>query len=251
VIGERYLHAAAAMLALRHGVIVPHKPSVVREVLGLARSYWVPSDWLHLQLEADDVWLRVNGRHRQTDVRRLFFAPGEIEGREKAIDTSPKRAFIDEIARGLPLEQTGMAQRITAGESVMGRRATPGVRDKALDKIPLTSLEDLRLYYERVQGLIEIIRANGVRPVREINPDDPYVRSGKETDIGLAVLPDGSLRMFRKGRHRLLVARVLGVEYVPCTPTLVSADWVRKHSGSSPPTLRRAAGAIHEYLSSF
>ena len=241
-----------AATALHLDAAAPQRPWMVRDGLRLTPPYWIRTSLLTHQLRVDDTTLDKAWRplFGWCNLRRLFICPGEISGRRRPLSESVKWDLFREIVAGVPPEATSLYRAVQDGRKVVGRRGGPAERHKTLDKVPLQNLEDVTDYYRRQQALVEVMRRDGrLRPVSELCPGDPYVRRGKETDIGIAIVEDGQPLLFRKGRHRLAAAHALGLEEVPCTPLLVSARWLRSLAGGRV-RLREAGRALDGYLRS-
>lgn len=93
----------------------------------------------------------------------------------------------------------------------------------------LDSVEKVDAYFERYLVLAEHIRAHGFRSQRELG--------GSDAEIGVAVGSRGELLRFRKGGHRLALARLLDLDRVVVSVRFVHPEWLRGE-------MRRGRGAV-------
>ena len=115
---------------------------------------------------------------------------------------------IRQRVEGAPWEDIEFARRVRA-ELEQGRPAYKFRR-----------LEDVEPQLARIDALIERIRSEGYRPQSELGTGRPW------DEIVLAIDRQGRLR-FVDGRHRLAVARALGVPSVPAIVAIRHREWSR------------------------
>ena len=85
--------------------------------------------------------------------------------------------------------------------------------------------EEAAAYLDRLIGLVRIVSANGQIP----SPDDLQGRSARADDhIGAAIDQHGKLLHFRKGHHRIALAKQLAIPTVALTVHVVHSEWLRE-----------------------
>lgn len=88
--------------------------------------------------------------------------------------------------------------------------------------------EHAKKYIDRVVGLARLIRAQNCVP----SASELRKRSGRlDDDIGVAIGPCGELLHFRKGHHRIILAKQLGVEKISVKVHVVHARWLQEALG--------------------
>ena len=97
---------------------------------------------------------------------------------------------------------------------------------------PLRSLGDVEAYFERYLRLIGRIETQGYRPRRAVASSDiDRTRRARmeriETEVGVAIAPNGEMLRFVGGRHRTAIAVALDCREIPVLVRLVHVDWVR------------------------
>ena len=138
-------------------------------------------------------------------------------------DTDVYRAFETHFEDGQPWEETDFFQnslrRIREGETMWGS----------------TSRAELEARFDRIDELYRSIRDNGFRTQRELvgeGIEDPlgYSRTTlrartRNDEVAIDVGRDGEL-LFEDGRHRLAIAKHLGVEELPAIILKRHSRWV-------------------------
>ncbi len=110
----------------------------------------------------------------------------------------------------------------------IGRRR----RIKEYEKVAtnIWTMNQARQYVDRLVGLSRFIEGlNGV-------PFSGYFsgQSGRlDGDIGVAIAASGQLLHFRKGHHRIMIAKQLGIPKVHVSVEVVHAEWLRESQGLS------------------
>lgn len=85
---------------------------------------------------------------------------------------------------------------------------------------PYTSEQSIADTFDYYLALIGDMRVNGYVQRKDLT------HSKLDTDIGVAVARDGSLLHFRRGHHRLAIAKQIGLTSVAVQVQLVHAEWV-------------------------
>ena len=115
--------------------------------------------------------------------------------------------FIDEILlRGLSVEQTSLYRMALAGYNIRRRIGREG------ELLQLVRYEDFESYYKRCLLLAESIAKHGVLDIDRA-PADLMTRN--EKNVRILIREDGALYHYRRGKHRLAIARALGISMMP------------------------------------
>jgi hypothetical protein len=106
------------------------------------------------------------------------------------------------------------------------------------NKVSLDTPLKLNAYFNRFVALFESIQKHGVLPLKQArNCDEALstsssVRSWRtnfgEKDIGVAIGPDAELVLLPGAKHRLAIARVLGIARVPVQMRMVHKAWLQR-----------------------
>ena len=92
-------------------------------------------------------------------------------------------------------------------------------------------------YMERIAKLAALIQDRNRLP----GSDELARLSGRKDDeVGIAIGRDGELLHFRKGHHRMILAKQLGTALIDVEVHVVHADWLRGLPGISESQIRRA-----------
>jgi hypothetical protein len=92
-------------------------------------------------------------------------------------------------------------------------------------------------YMERIAKLAAVMQDRGRLPWS----DELARLSGRKDDeVGIAIGRDGELLHFRKGHHRMILAKQLGTALIDVELHVVHADWLRGLPGISRSRIRRA-----------
>lgn len=130
-----------------------------------------------------------------------------------------------------------------AAFQVLLRAAREG-RPASRLSMQLTTEDRIHMYFRHYLALIEDIEATGLKDRYALGPYMiPDGKGGRRRsphqsrNIGVAIAPDGTLLRFLGGRHRLAIAKALGLTLVPAELRLVHADWLRgeiRRTGATP-----------------
>ena len=117
------------------------------------------------------------------------------------------------------------------------RELTQG-RSQIRNKIQLNSPEKINFYFERFVTLFRSIQTHGfltlaqVRKTRETLSKRSPIRTWRtnygETNIGIAIGPQGDTIALPGGKHRLAIAAAIGLPVIPAEIRMVHIDWVSK-----------------------
>jgi hypothetical protein len=158
---------------------------------------------------------------------------GKVLGGDWDLDTVPfesldvYRGFVERFQKGVPWEQTEFYRRvideIAAGKTKWRARTPQEFGD--------------RLNY--LEQLYEKIKHEGYKTAKEVS-DHQSAWAGEEDEISVRIGRDGDL-LFEDGRHRLSIAKLLGLPTVPVKVTVRHRQWfdfvreveqyAREHSG--------------------
>lgn len=90
---------------------------------------------------------------------------------------------------------------------------------------PTLSLEERKIYTERLKIYFEDIKKNGYKLQKELPPDIIWFQETKDDEIMVAVDRHGHL-LALNGWHRLVIAKILGLKEVPVLIAVRHKDWV-------------------------
>lgn len=157
--------------------------------------------------------LKINPVYRGDDVRQIARCTGEL--RDGDWDQPGPRAFAEEpvfralvavLVLGRPWEETGFFARVRA-EIEAGRT-----------KFGCSTVDELRAREGHFRRLYHDIREHGYRSQAELGSRRAH------DEVRVAIGRDGRF-LFVDGRHRLAIARLLGVRRIPVRVTLRHAGW--------------------------
>jgi len=134
----------------------------------------------------------------------------------------PTIKFFDEILR-----QKRLYRETTLFRSVSRGR----IRKKriGLDKMSSVVLtpDNFVQYYDQCMRHADFIIQQGLKPFdKALNH-----RPGRETDIAAVIDPSGEMMFFRRGNHRLGIARALGLERMPVRIYMLSGPYLERFMG--------------------
>lgn len=90
---------------------------------------------------------------------------------------------------------------------------------------PNWTKEEAKQYLDRLVALAQIVGRQGQVP----SPHDLHNLSGrKDDDIGAAIGENGAILHFRKGHHRMMLAKQLGVPTVSVAIHVVHSAWLQR-----------------------
>jgi hypothetical protein len=140
---------------------------------------------------------------------------------------------------------SGPAFRDTPAYAELRGRMAEG-RPAHRNLLPLDTVEKLDLYFEEVLELVRSIRDEGYRrrsPYAGVDSiADAALRASSirpvlieltESEIGVAVGPQGSLHRLGPGTHRFAIARQLGLKRVAVELRLFHIQWIRQAMAQS------------------
>lgn len=106
------------------------------------------------------------------------------------------------------------------------------------NKIALNNPEKINYYFERFVTLFRSIQTHGFMTLAQARKTkDPLsnrsaIRTWRtnygETNIGIAIGPQGESIVLPGGQHRLAIAAVIGLPVIPAEIRLVHIDWISK-----------------------
>jgi hypothetical protein len=104
------------------------------------------------------------------------------------------------------------------------------------NKIPLNTPEKINFYFERFVTLFRSIQTHGfltlaqARQTRESLSKRSPIRTWRtnygETNIGIAIGPQGESIALPGGQHRLAIATAMGLSVIPAEIRMVHVDWL-------------------------
>ena len=133
------------------------------------------------------------------DRRRRSFARSDVY-----------RAMVDRFTRGRAWEETDYYRRLL-------RHVAEGANKRGM-----TSRSDVDARCDKLDRLYESIREHGYKAVvdREVSPQFPH----GENEVSVRISREGDL-LFEDGRHRLSIAKVLGIRRIPVKVTIRHRGW--------------------------
>lgn len=186
-------------------VLSPEENFFAAQAFGLQCVASVPTERLSRKLGVRGEWNVIHlTRHN------VFIWP---------IDRNSTITFLREIiAENLKPEQTQLFESVRRGGA--HTRHLSGQRS---DKSDLTEVTFLA-YYRKCLEHAEHISKNGFRT---FGAESERGRR-RDAEIGVAITPDGELTFYSFGRHRIGIARALGISHVPVQPRLVSGAYLQR-----------------------
>jgi hypothetical protein len=157
--------------------------------------------------------LKINLVYGGADVRDVARCAGELrdgdwdQAAPRAVSEEPVvRALVEVLVLGRPWEETRFFARVRA-EIEAGRT-----------KFGCSTVDDLRAREGHIRRLYHDIREHGYRSQAELGGRRAH------DEVRVAIGRDGRF-LFVDGRHRLAVARLLGVRRIPVRVTLRHPGW--------------------------
>jgi hypothetical protein len=157
--------------------------------------------------------LKINLVYGREDVRDIARCAGEVRdgdwdrpARKPFTDEAVFRALVEFLVLGRPWDTTKFFARVSA-EIESGRT-----------KFGCTTVDEFRRRGADVRRLYHAIREHGYRSQGELGSRRAH------DEVRVAIGRDGRF-LFVDGRHRLAIARLLGVRRVPVQVTLRHAGW--------------------------
>ena len=131
----------------------------------------------------------------------------------------PTVKFFDEILRQKrPYRETTLFGAISGGQI---KRKRIGVDKNS--SVVLTP-ENVVDYYDQCMRHAEFVAREGLQPHAKASSH----RAGRETDIAVLVDPSGEVMFFRKGNHRLGIARAHGINPIPVRIFTVAGAYMER-----------------------
>ncbi|MFN0193857.1 MAG: hypothetical protein ACKVP5_18100 [Aestuariivirga sp.] len=224
VLAEEFENALTA----KGGFFVGH--DVLAEKTGGLPVIAVPLARLALQLDR-----KVKLGDRDIVLTQWFLGSGDWHPWLRPIVTTPVYREVETLLRaGKHFRTTAMFQKLKL-HMEMGR---PPVRNE----IPLDTLEKLEAYAESVLRLAASIGELGVLKRGEASIEDMTSNSGlarplwveaMESEIGAAILADGTIVRLGPGHHRIAAAMFARISTVPVEIRLVHTDWLKRRIAES------------------
>jgi hypothetical protein len=157
--------------------------------------------------------LCINLIYAGTDIRRVIHHQEEVHDGdwdaaldERFDETDVFKALEDHLVLGRPWEESPFYQRVITAIN------------RGVTKFGCSTEEEFRERSEVIDRLYCEIAANGYRTQSELGTDQA------NDEIRVAIRRDGRF-LFLDGRHRLAIARILGLPQVPVRVTQRHAEW--------------------------
>ncbi|HEX2257350.1 MAG TPA: hypothetical protein VHG92_11740 [Afifellaceae bacterium] len=173
------------------------------------------------ELPTDAIGYAVRGKRRHHNV--VYFDDAKLP--IQPFEAHPTFVFIDEIIRqGKGYKETALYADMHRGRRLWRQTGSEG--EKA--RIELGSDQQFDLYYARCFRLAESIQKHGVLDLRSSEAAGFRERDAFEDNLSVGINERGEFVHYRRGKHRLAIAKVLGVRLVPATGVFVSGKYLRK-----------------------
>lgn len=140
--------------------------------------------------------------------------------------------FVDEVIKqGKPYQETTLYGKFLSGELRKPITRAFKSADDPTNRTKITSEEEFSRYYTRCLSLADSIAKHGLF---DLKTDEGYARGlnfGHDFNILVAIDEDGGLIHWRMGKHRLAIARALGLQAVPVNVGFLSGHWMLAVAG--------------------
>lgn len=91
-------------------------------------------------------------------------------------------------------------------------------------KIRLDSEAKIQAYFDKIKSLYDSIKTQGLQVQRVANQ-----ANFRGSPIYVGIDADGQLFKLPSGKHRLAIAKILGLQSVPVVVNMIHADWIKKN----------------------
>lgn len=91
-------------------------------------------------------------------------------------------------------------------------------------KIRLDSEAKIQAYFDKIKSLYDSIKTQGLQVHCEDNR-----ANFRGSPIYVGIDADGQLFKLPSGKHRLAIAKILGLQSVPVVVNMIHADWIKKN----------------------
>lgn len=150
----------------------------------------------------------------------ICFAP--TEGFTTPFCDHPTYVFLREVViEGKDYNDTTMYREATEGGKVKRRR-------EGGERVRLTSDADFAIYRERCLALAESIARHGVIDI-ESPAGAAFRATPEDNNLLVAIDESGAFIHYRRGRHRLALAQLLGTGSIPASIYFVSGSYLLAH----------------------
>ena len=122
------------------------------------------------------------------------------------------RGLVGRFLQGKTWEETDYYHRVLG--QVLG----------GFHKRGMTTKEDVDARMRDIDLIFEKIKGEGYKPLSDLDPGDRRVYPGDEDEVTIRIGRHGAL-LFEDGRHRLSIAKILGVDKIPVKVTVRHQRW--------------------------
>ena len=169
-------------------------------------------------LRASSLELTMIGSGRNPSNVIIFRGP---ERKLSRLADHPTFGFVDETVREKrPYKETTLYAGLLTGLRMTRQHSVNGNKRWSL----IETEADFVRYYEHCLALAESIRDNGLFAISSKEAAPFAERHGEDGEIRVGIDADGKFLHCRYGRHRLAIASVIGIEYVPVAIDFLSAQ---------------------------
>lgn len=147
----------------------------------------------------------------------------------------PTIEFFDEIlVQNLPYRDTSLFKAVSSGRKT--RKQLGMARGLP---VPLTQ-ENFLAYYNKCIDHADFVMRNGIGPYQA--PTDRSER--RDTDIAVLIDAEGEIMFFKRGNHRVGIARALNIEQIPVKIYMLSGAYLERFLATSDVRPQRLATSI-------
>ena len=169
-------------------------------------------------LRASNLDLTMIGRGRNPSNVITFRGP---EKKLSKLADHPTFGFVDEIVREKrPYKETTLFTGLLAGRRMTRQYSVNGKKHWRL----IETESDFVQYYEHCLALAESIKVNGLHAINSKDGARFTKSHGDDDEIRVGIDANGKFLHCRFGRHRLAIAKTIGIEFVPVAIDFLSAQ---------------------------
>jgi len=227
--GEQDLHPLLRAIAEAGDLDVQFSFAFEDAVALFGESLMIDADPRQLHLR---FFYEIECGGQKLDPSQYFLGTGDWSGFLRPIEASPV------YAKAVQLKEANPAFRRTRSYKHL-RKTIAGGRFPVLNHVKMDSPDKLDAHFRNFRRMLNSAARHGIkrRPLSRIDDDPgryplnearPLWTELSERDVGVAIDRDGRMHCIGPGKHRTAVAKVLGLERMPCEVRMVHVDWLRR-----------------------